>query len=327
MIRGLLVALAPIFVLVPMVSSGSSGQDAIDRSVAAGAASVSAEEMLAGTAWQLVEILSMNDRVYTPRDRSLYTLEFRAGGTVQLRADCNRGTASWTSASASQLEFGQIAATRARCTPGSLQDRYMAQFPWVRSYVMKDGHLFLATMADGSIIEFEPLAPPLAATVLGAEIRTNDFGEMQQILLTRLFDRYAVERGIEVSDAEIDAYVDNLKRGMRAEGLIADDDLTPEEAAQAEQMRRDMGRSLIRQWKLNRALYRQYGGRIIFQQSGPEPIDAYRQFLEERQTAGDFEIHQKAFENDFWRYFANDSMHVFYEPGSEEEARAFAIPP
>jgi hypothetical protein len=28
----------------------------------------------------------------------------------------------------------------------------------VRSYVMKDGHLFLATMADGSIIEFEPVS-------------------------------------------------------------------------------------------------------------------------------------------------------------------------
>jgi hypothetical protein len=33
----------------------------------------------------------------------------------------------------------------------------MAQFPWVRSYVTKDGGLFLATMADGSIIEFEPM--------------------------------------------------------------------------------------------------------------------------------------------------------------------------
>jgi hypothetical protein len=38
-----------------------------------------------------------------------------------------------------------------------LHDRYLAQFPWVRSYVMKDGRLFLATMADGSIVEFEPV--------------------------------------------------------------------------------------------------------------------------------------------------------------------------
>ena len=36
-----------------------------------------------------------------------------------------------------------------------------------RSYVMKDGHLFLALMADVGIYEFEPLAsakPPARAT-------------------------------------------------------------------------------------------------------------------------------------------------------------------
>jgi hypothetical protein len=31
-----------------------------------------------------------------------------------------------------------------------------AQSPRVRSYVLRDGHLFLATMADGAILEFRP---------------------------------------------------------------------------------------------------------------------------------------------------------------------------
>jgi heat shock protein HslJ len=287
----------------------------------------SVQSVLVGKIWQLVEIASMNDRVDAPDDRSLYTVAFKADGSVQIRADCNRGTGSWTSNAPGQLQFGRIAATQALCLPGSLHDRYMAQFPWVRSYLMKDGHLFLATMADGSIIEFEPAELPLAATVLGKEVRTGDPGEMQQIVLTRLFDRYAEEQGIEVTDAEIDAYVDNMRRDMRARGLAAEDDLTLEEAAQAEQMRRDMGHSMIRQWKLNRALYLQFGGRIIHQQLGPEPLDAYRQYLEERQAAGDFTIHQKVFEGDFWHYFTTDSMHDFYESGSEEEAQAFAIPP
>jgi len=192
---------------------------------------------------------------------------------------------------------------------------------------MENGHLYLATMADGSIIEFAPMELPLAATVLGEEVRTSDASEMQRTVLTRLFDRYAEERGIEVTDSEIDTYVENMRRGMRAEGLTAEDDLTPEEAAQAEQMRRDMGRSMIRQWKLNRALYQQYGGRIIYQQLGPEPLGAYRRYLEERQAAGDFEIHDKALEEHFWRYFTDDSLHDFYESGSKEEAGAFATPP
>ena len=282
---------------------------------------------LVGRTWQLVEIVSMDDRVDAPDDRALYTVTFMADGSVQIRADCNRGTGAWTSVAPGKLEFGEIAATQALCLPGSLHDRYMAQFPWVRSYVMKDGHLFLATMADGSIIELEPVELPLAATVLGEEVRTADPGEMQEFVLSRLFDRYAEEQGIEVADAEIDAYVENMRRGMRAEGLTAEDELTPEEAAQIGQMRRDMGRAMIRQWKLNRALYQQYGGRIIYQQLGPEPLDAYRQYLEERQAAGDFTIHQKAFEEAFWRYFVDDAMHDFYAPGSGEEAGAFTTPP
>ena len=134
-----------------------------------------AQHGLAGSKWQLVNISSMDDHVDTPDDRSQYTLEFGSDGTVSLRADCNRGMGSWTSDTTGQLGFGPVASTRAMCPPGSLSDRYLNQFQWVRSYVMKNGHLFMATMADGSIIEFEPMdGPPLAATVLGEEIRAVD---------------------------------------------------------------------------------------------------------------------------------------------------------
>jgi hypothetical protein len=91
-----------------------------------------------------------------------------------------------------------------------------------------------------------PDSAPLAATVLGDEVRTSDAREMQETILTRLFDRYAETQGIEVSDAEIDAYVESVKRGMRARGLTAEDGLSPGEAAQVERMRRDMGRAMIR---------------------------------------------------------------------------------
>ena len=102
----------------------------------------------------------MDDSVFTPQDRSHYTLAFAADGSATLRADCNRGTGTWMSQGPNQLQFGPIASTRAMCPPGSLSDRYLAQFEWIRSYVTRDGHLFLATMADGAIIEFEPVAGP-----------------------------------------------------------------------------------------------------------------------------------------------------------------------
>lgn len=117
----------------------------------------SAQAALAGKTWRLVRIMSMDDQVYTPDEPNRYTLQFKIDGSAAIGADCNRGTGSWSSESAGQLQFGLIAASQALCRPGSLHDRYMAQFPWVRSYVIKDGRLFLATMADGSIIEFMPM--------------------------------------------------------------------------------------------------------------------------------------------------------------------------
>lgn len=114
---------------------------------------------LAGTSWRLVKIMGMEDSIDEPEDRTLYTLEFGADGRAAMRADCNRGTGAWTSESKGHLQFGPIASTRAMCPPGSLSDKYLAQFEWVRSYVKENGHLFLATMADGAIIEFEP--PPV----------------------------------------------------------------------------------------------------------------------------------------------------------------------
>lgn len=114
----------------------------------------------AGTEWQLVEILSMDGASFKPQDRSAYTLTFAADGKMILRADCNRGGGTWTSQGPNQLQFGPIATTRMKCSPESLSERYLAQFEWIRSYVTRDGHLFLATMADGAIIEFEPVAAP-----------------------------------------------------------------------------------------------------------------------------------------------------------------------
>ena len=280
---------------------------------------------LAGTSWQLVEISSMDDSTDVPDDPSRYTLELGADGSVSILADCNRGMGSWSSEGSSRLTFGPLATTRAMCPPGSLSDTYVAQFEYVRSYVLKDGHLFLATMADGSIIEFEPLLLPLAATVLGEEIRTSEADEMKQILLTRLFDRYAEEHDVAVSESEIEAYLQAMKQGMAAEGLNAEEDLTPEEVVEVKAMREEMARSIIWQWKLNRKLYHQYGGRVIYQQFGPEPLDAYRQYLEERQAAGDFKIENPAFEVEFWRYFKDESIHSFFEPGTEESA--FVKPP
>jgi heat shock protein HslJ len=283
---------------------------------------------LTGTSWRLVEIQSMDDSVDIPEDSSTYTLEFMTDGRALLQADCNRGAGSWTSEAAGDLRFGPIASTRAMCPPGSLSDKYLEQFEWVRSYVMRDGRLFLATMADGSIIEFAPaMDADTAATVLGEDLRSTDAGELQDAILSRLFDEYASDTGIRAEPAEIDAFLATLRSAKAADGSTAGDDLTPEEAAEVEAMETPMATGLIRQWKINKALHEQYGGRIIYQQLGPEPLDAYRAFLEQRQAEGAFAINDPALADAFWNYFTNESIHVFMEPGGADAMTAFTTPP
>jgi len=119
-----------------------------------------ASASLAGTSWQLVKFQGGDDTMLTPDDRTRYTIGFGTDGRLSTRIDCNRGSGTWTSAAPGQIQLGLLALTRAMCPPGSLHDRIVKHWDYIRSYVIKDGHLFLSLMADGGIYEFEP---PLSA--------------------------------------------------------------------------------------------------------------------------------------------------------------------
>lgn len=112
---------------------------------------------LSGTSWQLVKFQSSDGKTLVPDDKSKYTIIFGNSGRVSVRLDCNRGSGPWKSEGANQLRFGSMILTRAMCPPGSLHDRIAKDWPAVRSYVVKEGHLFLSLMADGGIYEFEPI--------------------------------------------------------------------------------------------------------------------------------------------------------------------------
>jgi para-nitrobenzyl esterase len=112
---------------------------------------------LAGTAWRLVKFQGGDGTVLSPDDRAKYTLEFGADGAVTARIDCNRGRGTWASPGPGQLTLGPLALTRAMCPPGSLHDRIVRDWSFVRSYVLQGGHLFLSLMADAGIYELEPV--------------------------------------------------------------------------------------------------------------------------------------------------------------------------
>jgi para-nitrobenzyl esterase len=124
--------------------------------LASACTSVAPPQSLAGTSWQLVRFQGGDDKVLTPDDRAKYTLSFGADGRLAARLDCNRGTGGWKSPEKGRLELGPMAVTRAMCAPGSIDHEVSKRLHYVRSYVLKDGKLFLSMMADGGVFEFEP---------------------------------------------------------------------------------------------------------------------------------------------------------------------------
>lgn len=115
---------------------------------------------LSGSAWQLVRFQGGDGKVIVPAEPARYAVAFGDDGVVDVRFDCNRGRGGWKSAGRNQLEFGPMALTRAACSPGSLHDQLVKHWPFIRSYTLKDGRLYLALMADGGTYEFRALPAP-----------------------------------------------------------------------------------------------------------------------------------------------------------------------
>ena len=99
-----------------------------------------------------------------------------------------------------------------------------------------------------------------------------------------------------------------------------------ENPEQVKKMHEQIAMAVIRTWKTNKALFDQYGGRVIFQQAGPEPLDAYLKFLKEQEKKGSFKILDKSFSEIFWKYFTDDKTHTFISQKREEGAKIFDTP-
>jgi pyruvate/2-oxoglutarate dehydrogenase complex dihydrolipoamide acyltransferase (E2) component len=190
------------------------------------------------------------------------------------------------------------------------------------------------------------------AVVLGKTITIKDKDRLNELIFGALLEQYAKENKIEPTEAELDAFVqkteemkkqhhakfekdrDNLLKELKSksltehertektsrlktlENILKASKEVDEKAKGMEEkmqmMRRNMARHFVKSWKINKSLYEKYGGRIIFQQAGVEPLDAYREFLKEQEKKGAFKIFGKDYEISFWKYFINDSMHTFY---------------
>jgi len=132
-----------------------------------------AAQPLTDTAWRLVEFQSMDDATGTlrPDDPTVYTLRFFGDGSASLGLACNRAHGPWTAeasgdGSSGSFQLGPLTVTRARCGKGDLGERLARDAGYIRSYVLRDGRLFLTLMADAGIWAWEPDDGSLPAGVV-----------------------------------------------------------------------------------------------------------------------------------------------------------------
>lgn len=115
------------------------------------------DSVLTESVWDLIQIQSMDDSTYRPASPGRYRLDFHESGAIDVGTDCNRHSGSWSRTGAS-LTIELTLSTFMACPPNSLHDRFIRDLEAVRSFLLRDGRLYLATFADGAILELQQAA-------------------------------------------------------------------------------------------------------------------------------------------------------------------------
>jgi hypothetical protein len=79
-------------------------------------------------------------------------------------------------------------------------------------------------------------------------------------------------------------------------------------------------------WKLQQSLYRKYGGRLIYQQVGPEAIDALRDFLQECEASGNLTIRDPRLRARFWQRSTRENPGVLIDDADKMFAHPWSVP-
>ena len=189
--------------------------------------------------------------------------------------------------------------------------------------------------AQGTVIA-EVLGKPIYEHELQPKASVG--GELRRLIIRPLMEQYRQEHKaeLEVTEEELKAMSNWV--GKQAKKLAAerhaelrkiDEELTRDDVAEAKreklkkdqtavrasldkppQMNREAAVFMIDHWKLQRSFYEHYGkGRIIYQQTGLEALDAMRKWLESAEQKGDVKITHPNLRKFMYEYW--ELQHLF----------------
>ena len=105
-------------------------------------------------------------------------------------------------------------------------------------------------------------------------------------------------------------HLDTLNSLRESDARFEQERRDPEREKTWQDAERRVSEVWVKQWKVNQALYREFGGRIIFQQAGWEPIDAYRALLERYEARKAFVVHDLELREAVYSYFKHNFVYA-----------------
>lgn len=114
---------------------------------------VAGDALLTGTVWRWTGTVMSDDTRIMPDAPERYTIAFEPGGKVAVRADCNRGSGSYT-LDGGALTLGPIAMTRAMCSAGSKDAEFLRGLGAVSGQLFRGNDLVLTLKFDSGSMAF-----------------------------------------------------------------------------------------------------------------------------------------------------------------------------
>jgi len=163
---------------------------------------------------------------------------------------------------------------------------------------------------------------PVVAVVYGKQLLARDLGEpearcaaLQERVWTAVFADYVKRRGLEPGKKEIETCAKASDAKLRRAW-------DPKDGPMPAGLDLKGTAERLREWRRDVALYREHGGRMIFQQHGLEPIDAWRKLLESAEAKGDFTVTDPKLRACVYEYFSLK----FFDAGEAATAKFLSAP-
>lgn len=135
----------------PVITNGNPTEVAVQVNPVA--QTVSDEDQLTNTVWQLEQIQYSDGKLLEAASPSDYTIEFMADGQLAIRADCNQVLGSFAEDGGSlSIDLGPT--TLAACSSESIEQDYLRALHAAGGYFFQDGSLFIDLKLDTGTMQF-----------------------------------------------------------------------------------------------------------------------------------------------------------------------------